>query len=524
MNFDVPRHLLPPNVWWDIFGMRPYNGTLRKVRGRSLVRTPSFTPYGLFYVLGASSHLWVYAGLTDVRAFSGSTDTEITRAAGDYTGTASDEWNGGVFNGMLVMNNGVDLPQLWNPPSTGQLLINLPNWTSTWRAKVIRPFKNFLVALDVTKTSTRFRRMVKWSHTADSSYPSSWDETDTTKDAGENNLPDEQVALVDCLPLGEVNIVYTEQETWRMSLSGTSSIFNFVRIFPKSGLLGQQCAVEFEHNGVLQHFAVSRSDIIVHNGSSKQSVADSRVRETFFTSLDKRYSQFTKVALNKVDKEIWVCYPNKDSGDGILRTALVWNYATNVWSNRLVPAIRSIISSPLQIQVSTDLWSSDNLPWDAEVLQTWNATEITQLEDTLLMGRVDSPLIYSLTESVANENGLGDVSTVTRDGIISVQSQQGIVQDPMSMKLLTAVWPHIEVPSGNTITLRVRVAAKEKLTGGYAYTNYLDFIPGTDEKVDIPNGGVEGRYLLIEFGDRGEVGVDWRLSGYELDIEVLGGR
>ena len=145
---------------------------------------PSVAPYWAMAVPIQSEVFWLYMGLAKGYTVQQSgTHSDITRAAGDYTGAATDKWNGGVLGGIPVITNGVDAPQSWSPVSASQQLIDLPNWPANTSCRIIRPFKNFLVAFNITLSSTVSPYKIKWSNPADpGSVPSSWDHPDATKD------------------------------------------------------------------------------------------------------------------------------------------------------------------------------------------------------------------------------------------------------------------------------------------------------------------------------------------------------
>jgi hypothetical protein len=71
----------------------------------------------------------------------------------------------------------------------GLAFANIPAWNANWRAAALRSYKSFLIALNVTKAGVNFPSLVKWSDVAPNNVaPTTWDETDTTKLAGENPL------------------------------------------------------------------------------------------------------------------------------------------------------------------------------------------------------------------------------------------------------------------------------------------------------------------------------------------------
>lgn len=200
---DIPGHLLRPNTWTDAQNVRMDNRVAGAMLGHiERYATPTIAPYKVFFIPGESNLFWVLVGLTDVIVHDASSYTEITRVSGDYTGGESDRWNGGVLSGILILNNGVDDPQYWATAAAGTKLADLPNWPANTKAKVVRPFLNFLIALDVTESGTRQPYLVKWSHGADAgAVPTSWDDADASLDAGEFDLGQTKDFLVDCLPL-----------------------------------------------------------------------------------------------------------------------------------------------------------------------------------------------------------------------------------------------------------------------------------------------------------------------------------
>ena len=118
----------------------------------------------------------------------------------------------------------------WNG-DTATNLATLTGWGATWKVVSVRPFKNFLIALGITKGASVYPHMVKWSHTAVAgTIPASWDEADPALDAGEQDIAETPDLLVDCLQLGDVNIVYKERSMYSMSHVGAPYIFRFQRL------------------------------------------------------------------------------------------------------------------------------------------------------------------------------------------------------------------------------------------------------------------------------------------------------
>ena len=116
--------------------------------------------YAIPYNDGTDAY-WVYCGLKDVRVTNGVASKEITNAA-DFSATAKKNWTGGILSTFLILNNGVDEPQTWTGDyATPAILLDLANWTTGDKCGAMRVYKNYLVALDVTKSGTRYKTLVK---------------------------------------------------------------------------------------------------------------------------------------------------------------------------------------------------------------------------------------------------------------------------------------------------------------------------------------------------------------------------
>jgi len=228
---------------------------------------------------------------------------DVTRASGDYSATAAENWTATIIGGVLVMTNGFDDPQYWAltdgiPLSTTKMqdLNNFPSLTALNGAitstsattditvdstadfpitgtftidsedisytgvtsttftgisraqngttgathlddapvfvnvycRSMRAFRTFLVGLYVQKAGVNFPRLVKWSTEATiQATPTSWNETDSTVDAGEYELADTKGDILDGLQLRDTFMIYKEDATYSMQFVGVPFIFSF---------------------------------------------------------------------------------------------------------------------------------------------------------------------------------------------------------------------------------------------------------------------------------------------------------
>lgn len=496
---DPPPQELPPEAWSSGNNVVFRDNYAKLAAGDDTVATSCpVQPYKLFPVLTSTGvPRWVLCGLAKIYVMDNSstpTYTNIVRAAGgDYTGTAANLWNGGWLNGIMIFNNGVDVPQLWNPAgSTVALLTNLTNWPSGWTAKVIRPFRNFLVALDVTKSSTRYPTLVSWSHPADpGSAPSSWDTSDATKLTGDFPLSQTPGHLVDCLALRDVNVVYKTDAIILQQYVGGQDVFAWRDVSLGTGLAAQDCVVEFKPG--YHVLLTSDRDVVVCNGLTLESVLDGRLRREFgyYTSGMKH-----KLFHYPAQSEVWVC---RGYDANSMTEAWIWNYKDNVWGKRYLQDMVDIAFGKFWLNSSG------------------------AVNDRLLSIRASSTSLYTLTMDTPLDFSPPEEAYLQRNGLALIgQARDGSPRvDYTKHKVVTEIWPMMEAAEGTEFTISIEgVDSALDLNSVMSGPNVQSFTytHGTDQKVDCL---VEGKFINIKFAC-GTDQTNWRLHGYSLEMNVVG--
>ena len=114
---------------------------------------------------------------------------------------------------MVHINRPDRVPVFRDPAGTN--FADLTNWPSTYRAVSLRAFGSQLIALNITEGGKQLPNRVRFSNFAlANSVPDSWDETDTTKSAGFNDLVEMDTAIVDGMSLGSNFIIYSSTEVF----------------------------------------------------------------------------------------------------------------------------------------------------------------------------------------------------------------------------------------------------------------------------------------------------------------------
>lgn len=495
---DQQSHELPDNAWSDAVNVIFRDGCAERVRGQTLsVQTPSITPYYVDSFQTTINRFTVYAGTTKVFADNGTTAYDITNTTAP-TGTSTDRWSGGTLNGILLLNNGIDIPQYW-AGNTAVKTSNLTGWNSAWRCASLRPFKNYAIALNVTKSGTNYPHMVKWSDAAvPGAVPSSWDETDATKSAGEQDLSETPDLMVDCLQMGDLNIIYKERSMYSMQYIGQPYIWRFQRLPGSDGMLARGCAAAIPTG----HVVLTAGDVVFHAGQGTQSIISKKRRKWLFANMDSSNYKNSFVVANNPKKEVWICFPT--SGNTWANKALVWNWEDQTWGERELVNATYGASGAFAYTPAGLSWASDAASWSTDATG-WNSVDLTQA-DTRLVIAGTSPTV-DMVDVGTSVNGTAINAIVERTGLA--------FGDPMAVKTVKRVYPRIEGTAGNVVYIQVGGAMD--VEGSITWSPAVPYTIGTTYHADA---FATGRFLAIRFTSTG--GDPWRIRSYDLDLAARG--
>jgi len=474
---DTQPEKLADGAWSNGQNVRFDGFVASKVAGsRYFAGSLSGSAYSLFaHTTFDGAHFFAYAGLTSVFTVNNNIHYDISRLVGGaYTTDTTKLWTGGVLGGLLFMNNGIDIPQIQLTPTASAHLANIPNWptTVTTRCNCLRAYKNYLVALDVTKGAIRYRQMVKWSASAQPlTAPTSWDEADTTKDAGETSLSETNGTVVDCLPLRDINIIYKDDSVHGMQYIGVPFVFRFYQIFSSVGIIAKRCVAAFEN---YHCFIGNDLDIYVHDGNTIRSIADSRWRQYMRQNvLGSRYERMFMVA-NPVTSEIWVFIPTGSAQ--YTSKVLMWNWRKDTWGERDVANVSSAVAGGIESTDYVTIWSAMTTTWDTEGT-TWAELESLPPDRKLVMCNPDSLTGLIETEYGTLELGANLPFMLERTGIWGIPtaiSDGARVIDLGSVKFVRRIrFRTKDISVSDAITFKVAVQSDLNSPQAYASTNKL---------------------------------------------------
>jgi hypothetical protein len=502
---DTNNTVLPNDYFSHTQNARFEDGAAKKVLGEDQVfGTPTVAPYfSLNWTTGANSY-WFYAGSAKIYRYDGSNHTDFTRASGgDYSTnlTGVGNWVGSIFNGLPILCNGVDDPQCL--ANTGaNAFSDLTNWPSNTTCKVIRPYKSYLIALNLTESSSSLPNKVRWGNSAENlSLPSTWTAA-ADNDAGSVTLGDAGDFIIDGFPLKQSFVIYKENTTYLMNFIGGNLVFSFQKLFDDSGVLSRNCVAEYNGN----HFVVTNGDIIIHNGVKKQSIATNVVKRTFFEEIDSTNYANTFVTHNKQKNEIWVSYPTV--GSTYCNKALIWNYNTNSFSFRELPEILHIATGIVNPGTSSVVWSGQSQTWITySTSENWGQREFNPTETSILMSSTGKTKLFRA------DNGFDFAGS----DFTMILERKGLTLDgnANTVKQIRKITPRFS----STGTAEIFVGSSMTPDGTYTYKTQQTINPDTQNKVDAR---ATGKYMAIKF--QNTTATTFELNGYDIEYEVLGER
>jgi hypothetical protein len=438
-------------------------------------------------------------------------------SAGDFAITSC------FLGGLSYVNRESHVPLYKS--NGGSTYLNLPAWSAGDRCKVLRAYKDQLIALGVTKAGTYYPTMVKWSDFASFNVPPvTWDPGEPTASAGENVVNEMNHEIVDGLTLRDTFIIYCSGSVWRMSYVGGNALYDFGKLYDEVGVISPNCVVQV---GGL-HYVFDRNDIYVHDGaSSPRSIADTKVKSFIFDALDYAKAHLCFVTHDARLTEIRFSYPSGDRLTGFPNATTgcnrqaVFNYSNGAWTFYDVP---NVVGSCKSALISGDSWNTDpDITFD-EIGGQWMASEGDEDRHVIMAGRIDTSqgLTASRLYGFDLING-GRLPMPVHPETLkpAFLERVGIDLDSMGKNLtqytnLQAIWPQMsaDIPAD----IYWQFGATDNVNAQPLWSAETTFDPSTESRIDINEAG---KYLGYRMGLRGQG--DFIMSGFDV-LLILRGR
>lgn len=495
---DAQPQELADGAWSDGANVRFRSGCVERMKGdQKVFDNPTAAPLWLQAYYQGGKRYWVHACAAAVFADDASGRLDITPTTAP-SGGVDDRWTGGVGSGVLVMNNGKDAPLYWG--GTGKLQ-PLPAWPADTKAKSLRPYKSFLVALGITNPSGDFPHLVKWSVPAvPGAVPASWDHTDVTKIAGEMDLAEEPSLLVDQMVLGDANIIYKENSMYAMRATGGMDVFSFQRLPGSVGALARGCIASTP----IGHVVLTHGDVILHSGQGPKSIINGRMRRWLFRTMDSTNRARSFVVTNPAASEVWVCFPAL--GDLACTLAATWNWIDDTWSIRTLDQATYGATGQLDASVSK-AWDAQAYAWQ-DAAAAWDEDELSPAQERLLLCTAAPRLLA--TDVTGTRDGAAYTSYLERTGITLGDASTVKTVRGLRVRLDAAAGARVQFEVGASMASDQPIAWSPPVvyTAGQEAYNQLDTF-------------ASGRFLAVRATSLDNQ--PFRFASYDVDFVMAGG-
>lgn len=487
-------------------------------------------------------------------------------------------WSSTTISNSIILNS-VKLSQPIGLANGENNFTPLANWGigTEWNATTIRSFKNFVIAVG---GGDEYPQRVRWSNIvppnalpADWGWKYQWSAQDEEKNplhkegwpipvgdseygkfidgsaGGYNDLSFAVGDLIDGKPLRDQFIIYTEEEVITCDYVGGNDIFRFRSLFDDGGALNPDCVASFDN----KHFVVSAHDIYIHNGSTKESVIDQKVRSRLLEEITSRAPGATKVVPYLPANEIWVVYAGPEAEPLThvnkervtdepappshlerieVTRAAVYNYKYGTWSFVDIPRTLDVKLGPIpfydEAHVKLDTWEklTESFRWE-DSFDLWNLAGGESINDfkehSLLCASSDGGFYVLDKGDYAGKLGTKKAGTkqytILREEIYSNMSKEYIdldeVTETIDYKTVLSIWPQL-LGAGEVY---IQVGGSHVPSGVVTWGSPVKYVCGKDRKVDLRQNY---RYLSLLIQSR--TAGTWSLSGLDIVVRIGGRR
>lgn len=451
--------------------------------------------------------------------YNGASVSDVTGSSGTYTNT--DRWQVEQMGSGVIFNNGSDVPKYINKVNLqgGNNFSDLTNWPSNVVTQSVKPYKSFLILAGYNEGSNIYKTRVKWSDEFDpTGVPASYT-TSATNLSGFNELGGENGDLKDQLTLGNTNILYAENGVYAMDFIGAPLVFSFRELFSDQGIINRGACAAFAG----KHLVVGTGDIYVHDGNSKKSIADLKVRNEFYKTLNDANSVFCFSDPRR--SEVSICYADKyatkDPTDSKYspNRCLVYNWTNESFTFKDIPNLRSLANADILRQgTSTGTWGDTSSSFQSA---TWGDTTAwwsnSSLEDVaaeigvFAVNHTESKLqrmTYSTGFNGSAFEAALETSKIDLDSVLGTSNS--------TIKHIRGIMPQIKGSGTIDISVGVSDTPSDAVSWGAEKTFNID----TDNKIDVR---LSGRYLAFKFCSNSSTDV-WSISGMDIDVQEVSKR
>jgi hypothetical protein len=454
---------------------------------------------GTFVITVTGANTFTYTMLSDPGGAATTVGQYSYNVTSNFTGAIDDKLSLFVFNGILIVNNPVDGPYYWGG-DTSTRLRRLPGWAAGDKCYHMGAFKNFLIALGPTLSSTYKPHFVMWSNSAEAgAVPTTWTSSNTN-DAGDTPQSAEASGfLIEGRSLGDEYIVYKDDAIFALQYVGGNEVFSLRRMPGFYGLRARHCVVETPKG----HVFLANGDVRIHAGGGSESIAEGVVRDWLIQSVDGTYSARTFLAVNPAFCEVWVVFPSYSAT--VPDSVAAWNWNDNTWGIFQIPSTTCGTTGLIAGGVDSEAWEDDDAPWYTDTTR-WYEYEYSPNEQRLILG-LSTPGL-----------GLADTGVYDLGADVSwrLEKTGTSLGDNDSMKIISRVRPQFSASAG--VQCSVTVGTTLEASDEPNYATAVTYTVGTSNWANVFSKA--GRFQAFKFSgsDDGIV----QLRSYDVEFARRG--
>ena len=472
--------------------------------GEAVFHSPAYdtangVPYWCYFTLGAAGNAGLFRQ-------SGTAGSEVNLNMPGYGAPAVgskaiDAFSAGLLNGVPWFNRSDIAPAYW--PFTGNALAHA-NWPAGQIAGVMWAFKNHLFCGDITDGAANYQpSLIQWTDATPALTVASapdWGLA-ATSEAGSTELSEVRGRIQNGLPIRSECAIYAQNVTYLAQYIGGPFVFAFRPFSTQMGLLARHAVVEVEG----RHFLMTDSDLVMHDGVRIESLADSKVRRTWFNNLDPERLNECWAGWHEQNREVWFC--GATAGSEACDLAAVLDLTTLQWGFRELGEGQTAqgvkyARQGILVEGGGATWDTAAGDWDSQT-GTWNDN----------VSLADADRFIGLERQSAGEAKTlfqqFDVSDTTYTGqlITGTLERHGLdMGKPDTIKHIRGV--HVHARGESTLEVRVRGRLTESDTG--TWSSWVGVDLSAVEKASL---FASGRLIDVEFRSTGPV----EIAGFTLE-------
>lgn len=336
---DLNHLTVPAGGWQTCDEFRSIDDKVIKYRGWELFGAQAALDNPILYMFDwqrlNGTRFLIVATKTSIYWYNRNTQLYVQLATG-FTGSNLDRWQATVMNDRLHMVNGTNPIQVVSVnisevPSVAPLASG--DAAEPSNARFIINFTDHLLTANTLEGGNNFRTRLRWSDLVDTSI---WTSS-STNEAGFLDI-DEDGSEILGMALSGPNtcIIYKERSIHKLQYEALPLIFRRTRLTSDEGLAAPYSLVNFRDT----HFFLGNKDFYTLTGNTIREIGVKRIRDYFFSTVDREQIQMVYGFEHPRFPEIWWVYRSRFNiavdisvATGYDR-AICYNYELDSWSTR----------------------------------------------------------------------------------------------------------------------------------------------------------------------------------------------